>query len=143
MGLLALGPLAQPLAGHHVDDLYLRPEPVHSVPVQTVDLPRTQPDLSAELDQRPPVRPDGFRRHIESLGFLVLEELDSPGLDLRQLQVVERVHEHDRRVLPHRRGVQLAHDVDHVVDGGRADDWHVLVARLDRPALVPGPPRTL
>ncbi len=55
VGFLALRPLPQALAGHHVDDLDLRPGPVSPVPVQAVDLPRTQPDLGAQLDQRPPL----------------------------------------------------------------------------------------
>lgn len=41
----------------------------------------------------------------------VLQELNGPGLDPRQLQVVQRVGKHDRRVLPHGRRVELGHDV--------------------------------
>jgi hypothetical protein len=55
-------------------------------------------------------------------------ELNRPGLDPRQLQVIERVDKHDRRVLPHRGGVELAHDVHRVVDGGGTENWHVFAA---------------
>lgn len=128
----------QALAGHNVHDHDPAAQPVHPVPVKAVDLAGPQPDVHPELGQDLPLSALCLERGIQSFGLLALEELDRPRFDLRQLQVVERVDGDKRGMLAHRGGVELRHDVDRVVDRGRAKERDFLVVVHDSAALVTG-----
>jgi hypothetical protein len=64
---------------------------------------------------------------VQRCGLAAFVELDRPRLDPRQIEVGERVGEHDWWVLAHRRPVQRRHHVYDVVDRGRAENRHASV----------------